>query len=79
VEDLADYETLALVARGEIVHATVASLPDYMSYPGITYVPIDDLPPSNAGLVWRTSDETAAVWAFADVAREVVAGVPADS
>jgi hypothetical protein len=29
--------------------------------------------------VWRTSDETAAVRAFADVAREVVAAVPADS
>jgi DNA-binding transcriptional LysR family regulator len=73
------FDTLALVARGEIVHATVASLPDYMSYPGITYVPIDDLPASDAGLVWRTSDETAAVRAFAAVAREVVAAVRARS
>jgi DNA-binding transcriptional LysR family regulator len=68
-------QTLALVARGEIVHATVESLPDYMSYPGITYIPIVDLPPCDAGLVWRASEETPAVRAFAAVAGEVVTGV----
>ncbi|HMI70891.1 MAG TPA: LysR family transcriptional regulator [Solirubrobacteraceae bacterium] len=68
-------QTLAMVARGEIVHATVASLPDYMSYPGITYIPIVDLPPCDAGLVWRASEETPAIRAFAAVAREVVAAV----
>jgi DNA-binding transcriptional LysR family regulator len=68
-------QTLAMVARGEIVHATVASLPDYMSYPGITYIPIVDLPPCDAGLVWRASEETPAIRAFAAVAREVVAVV----
>jgi DNA-binding transcriptional LysR family regulator len=72
-------QTLAMVARGEIVHATVASLPDYMSYPGITYIPIVDLPPCDAGLVWRASEETPAITAFADVAREVVAAVRAAS
>jgi DNA-binding transcriptional LysR family regulator len=65
-------QTLAMVARGEIVHATVASLPDYMSYPGITYIPIVDMPPCDAGLVWRASEETPAIRAFAAVAREVV-------
>jgi DNA-binding transcriptional LysR family regulator len=68
-------QTLAMVARGEIVHATVASLPDYMSYPGITYIPFDDLPPCDAGLVWRASDETPAIRAFAAVAEEVVTAV----
>jgi DNA-binding transcriptional LysR family regulator len=68
-------QTLSLVARGEIVHATVASLPDYMSYPGITYIPIVDLPPCDAGLVWRASEETPAIRAFAAVAHEVVAAV----
>ena len=68
-------QTLAMVARGEIVHATVASLPDYMSYPGITYIPIVDLPPCDAGLVWRASEETPAIRAFAAVAHEVVAAV----
>jgi DNA-binding transcriptional LysR family regulator len=65
-------DNLALVARGEIVHATVTSLPNYVNYPGITYVPISDLPPSQSGLVWRTSSETAAIRAFAAVAAEVV-------
>jgi DNA-binding transcriptional LysR family regulator len=72
-------QTLAMVARGEIVHATVASLPDYMSYPGITYIPIVDLPPCDAGLVWRASEETPAIQAFAAVAREVVGAVRAHS
>lgn len=69
---------LTLVARGEIVHATVASLPEYLPYPGVTFVPISDLPPSSAGLVWRTSGETAAIRAFARAARDVV-GDPLDS
>jgi DNA-binding transcriptional LysR family regulator len=68
-------QTLAMVARGEIVHATVASLPDYMSYPGITYIPIVDLPPCDAGLVWRASEESPAIRAFAAVAEEVVGAV----
>jgi DNA-binding transcriptional LysR family regulator len=68
-------QTLAMVARGEIVHATVASLPDYMSYPGITYIPFVDLPPCDAGLVWRASNETPAIRAFAAVAAEVVGRV----
>jgi DNA-binding transcriptional LysR family regulator len=63
-------DNLALVARGEIVHATIASLPHYMSYPGVTYVPIRDMPLSESGLVWRTAGETAAIRAFAAVAEE---------
>ena len=72
-------QTLAMVARGEIVHATVASLPDYMSYPGITYIPFVDLPPCDAGLVWRASEETPVIRAFAAVARDAVAAVRAGS
>jgi DNA-binding transcriptional LysR family regulator len=68
-------QTLAMVARGEIVHATVESLPDYMSYPGITYIPIVDLPPCDAGLVWRATEESPAIRAFAAVAEEVVGTV----
>jgi DNA-binding transcriptional LysR family regulator len=57
-------QLMTLVARGEVVHCTVASMPDFFSYPGVTYVPFSDLPPSSAGLVWRTGAETAAVRAF---------------
>jgi DNA-binding transcriptional LysR family regulator len=66
-------DNLSLVARGEVVHATITSLPEYLNYPGITYVPIADLPPSDAGLIWLTSEETAAIRAFAAIAEEVVA------
>jgi hypothetical protein len=65
-------DKMSLVARGEIVHATVAALGDYVTYPGVTYVPFSDLPPSEAGLVWRASGETAAVRAFARAAIDVL-------
>jgi DNA-binding transcriptional LysR family regulator len=65
-------EVMTLVARGEVVHATVASFPDYLAYPGVAYVPISDLPASSAGLIWRTEAETPAIRAFASTAREVV-------
>jgi len=69
-------ELLMLVARRELVHATIASLPDYVSHPGVTFVPIADLPPSHAGLVWRTEGETVAIRAFARAARDVVGDRP---
>jgi DNA-binding transcriptional LysR family regulator len=72
-------ELMTLVARGEIVHATIVSLPDYLTYPGVTFVPISDLPPSSAGLIWRTSGETAAIRAFAQAARDVVGNPPGSS
>jgi DNA-binding transcriptional LysR family regulator len=75
-EVLSPSHAMTLVARGEIVHATVASLPDYLPYPGVTYVPISDLPPSSAGLVWRTGGETAAIRAFAKAVRDVVGDLP---
>src|SRR3954467_295475 len=65
-------QLMTLVARGEIVHCTVTSMPDFFSYPGVTYLPISDLPPSPAGLVWRTGAETAAVRAFVAAAVDVL-------
>jgi DNA-binding transcriptional LysR family regulator len=72
-------EMLMLVAQGELVHATVASLPEFLSYPGVTYVPIVDLPPSHAGLIWRSEHEALAIRAFAKAARDVVGEVPEPS
>jgi DNA-binding transcriptional LysR family regulator len=65
-------QLMTLVARGEIVHCTVTSMRDFFSYPGVTYVPFSDLPPSRAGLVWRTGAETAAVRAFVSAAVDVL-------
>jgi DNA-binding transcriptional LysR family regulator len=65
-------QVLAMVARGEIVHPTISSFPDHYRHPGVTFVPIRDLPPMKAGLVWRTSDRTSAVHAFAQAAIDTI-------
>jgi DNA-binding transcriptional LysR family regulator len=63
-------QLLAMVARNEIVHPTISSFPDHFRHPGVTFLPIRDLPPMEAGLVWRASGETAAIRAFAQTAAE---------
>jgi hypothetical protein len=60
------------VARQEIAHPTVSSFPDHFRHPRVTFVPIRDLPPMTAGLVWRRADESAAIRALARAATEVV-------
>lgn len=70
-------QMLMLVARRELVHATIASLPEFVTHPGVTYVPIVDLPPSDAGLIWRSDGETVAIRAFARATRDVVGDRPA--
>lgn len=64
-------EVLSLVARGEVVHPTVASLPAYYTHPGVTTVPLHGMPPLESALVWVTERETAAVRAFVEIADRV--------
>lgn len=70
-------EVLSLVARGEIVHPTVATLADYYSHPGVSVVPVRGLPALESALVWVTERESAAVRAFAAIAEEVSSAAPA--
>lgn len=65
-------EVLSLVARGEIVHPTVTSLPTYHSYPGVTIVPLSGMPPLESALVWVADRETAAISAFTKLAQEIL-------
>ena len=65
-------QLLAMVARNEIVHPTISSFPDHFRHPGVTFVPIHDLPPMKAGLIWRTAGETAAIRALAHAANNVL-------
>jgi DNA-binding transcriptional LysR family regulator len=65
-------EVLSLVARGEIVHPTVASLSTYYTSPGTTTVPLHGMPPLTSALVWVADRETAAIRAFARTAAHVV-------
>lgn len=66
-------EVLSLVARGEVVHPTVSSLTAHYAHPGVTTVPLRDMPPLESALVWATERESSAIRAFAAVAETVVA------
>ncbi|HZE05386.1 MAG TPA: LysR family transcriptional regulator [Solirubrobacteraceae bacterium] len=63
-------QIFALVAAGEIVH--FASDPLFLTYPGITYRPITDMPPIESALAWLASEETAATRAFTQAARDTL-------
>lgn len=65
-------DVLHLVARGDIVHPTVASFTTYYRHPDVTHVPIIDAPPTESVLVWLTAKENAAIRAFAAVAGDVI-------
>nr|WP_042178206.1 LysR family transcriptional regulator [Kibdelosporangium sp. MJ126-NF4] len=70
-------EVLSLVARGEIVHPTVASLMDYYSHPDVSVVPLRGMPALESALMWVTERETVAVRAFAAIAAELSNTAPA--
>jgi DNA-binding transcriptional LysR family regulator len=72
-------EVLSLVARGEVVHPTVSSLPDYYTHPGVTTVPLHGLPPLESALIWVRERETAAIRAFAQIATDSSTRVVVDS
>jgi hypothetical protein len=61
------------VALGVQVHPTVRSFLEHHSHPGVTAVPIRDLPPSETALVWLTTNGTPKIDAFARAAADVLA------
>jgi DNA-binding transcriptional LysR family regulator len=61
------HETLALAARGEIVHPTVAGLP-LAQRSDIVLLPLTDLPPLRLGPIWCAAHENARIRALADIA-----------
>jgi len=63
-------EIIANVARGEIVHPTIAGLAVFQRQ-DITLVPIDDLPAIALGLIWLTRKTNAKIHALADTARSL--------
>jgi DNA-binding transcriptional LysR family regulator len=62
-------ELIVTIARGKIVHPTISSFAAHHGHPGVAYVPIVDLPPAIAALVWRRDASTPALREFIDVAR----------
>jgi DNA-binding transcriptional LysR family regulator len=65
-------EALMRVLTGEVVHPTVASFLEHYPNPGVTSVPIRDLPPSETALVWLRSNESVKVKALARAADDVL-------
>jgi hypothetical protein len=65
-------ELTHLVALGDVVHATVASVPRHRSHPDIDYRPLQGLPPAESALVWQRGTETPALRAFVDLANELI-------
>lgn len=66
-------DTLMRVALGEQVHPTVRSFFDHHSHPGVSGVPIGDLPRSESALVWLTANRRPKTDAFARAAADVIA------
>ena len=64
-------ETWALVARGRIVHPTVASMARYLARDDVVLVPILDLPPLPLGVIWCTAHENARIRAMAQIAGQL--------
>jgi DNA-binding transcriptional LysR family regulator len=66
VEEMQD-----LLAAGDLVHVTVASMPTLFPAPGTVTIPLSGLPPIAYMAVWLPEAETAAVRGFAEVAARV--------
>lgn len=66
------HEVTTLVARGSIVHPTVPSFAQYFGQPGITYLPIVDMPDARSGLVWRRRSADPRMREFVRVTRETL-------
>lgn len=65
--------TMMRVALGLQVHPTVRSFLEHHSHPGVTSVPIHDLPPSETALVWLTANRSPKIEAFVRAAEDVLA------
>lgn len=57
-------EVWALVARGQAIHATAASMASKLARDDIKLLPITDLPPLPLGLIWKRSNENARIRAL---------------
>jgi DNA-binding transcriptional LysR family regulator len=66
-------EQLAATATGAYVSLTPASVAAYYPRPGISYVPVEDIAPSEIAIAWRRGDNRPALHAFIAAARATAA------
>ena len=69
-------EMLALVAAGRGVFAVSGQAARYYVRPDVAYLPIDDAPACEWGLIWRADRETDRVRAFVQLASEHAESLP---
>jgi DNA-binding transcriptional LysR family regulator len=65
-------ELAYMVAGGKIVYPTVPSIEAYWGHPDIVYIPITDMPPISAALVWRRRASNRRLREFIRVAEDVL-------
>lgn len=66
-------EALMRVVTGEVVHPTVGSFLEHHPNPGVTAIPIRDLPPSETALIWLRANEGVRVKELARTVEDVLA------
>jgi DNA-binding transcriptional LysR family regulator len=71
VNDIA--ELLLLIARGRLIHPTVAPFAEHFQHPGIAIIPVRDLPPSSTALAWLRRYEHPARDIFVGIVEQVAA------
>ncbi len=69
-------QLIVTIARGKVVHPTITSFATHHGHPGVRYVPIVDLPPAAAALIWCRQASTAALQEFIRVARDIAPAAP---
>lgn len=70
VRDFSDL--VMLIARGRVVHPSVASAAPRFGHPNVTCIPITGMPPSSTALAWRRGSTDARVRALVSAARELL-------
>ncbi|MFD6436923.1 LysR family transcriptional regulator [Streptomyces venezuelae] len=67
-------ELMTLVAAGQGISPVVASVEKYYARPGVTFVPLDDVPSADVALIHRAVGVDARVEGFIRAVRDVVDG-----
>ena len=66
-------ELLYLLARGQLIHPTVAPFAQHFQHPDVVTIPLRDLPPSTCALAGLKDDDAPARDAFTRIVEEVLA------
>ncbi|MGW6276403.1 LysR family transcriptional regulator [Kribbella sp. NPDC055071] len=65
-------ELLYLLARGQLIHPTVAPFAQHVQHPDVVAIPLRDLPPSTCALAGLKANRTPAADAFTQIVTEVI-------